>query len=60
MAGILRGAGDTLYCATFDVLTSWVLKLGGGLLATLVLLLPPVWVYFILSSDECVKALITV
>lgn len=60
MAGILRGAGDTLYCATFDVLTLWIIKLGGGLLATLVLHLPPVWVYFILSSDECVKALFTV
>lgn len=60
MAGILRGAGDTLYCAMWDILTLWVLKLGGGLLATMVFHLPPVWVYFVLSSDEFIKALFTV
>ena len=60
MAGILRGGGDTLYCAAFDIGTLWGLKIGGGILATAVLHLPPVWVYFILSSDEFVKALFTV
>lgn len=60
MAGILRGAGDTLFCVIFDVATLWGLKLCGGLVATMVLHLPPVWVYFILSSDECIKACFSV
>lgn len=60
MAGILRGAGDTIFCATFDVLTLWGIKLCGGLLTSVVLHLPPVWIYFILSSDEMMKALFSV
>lgn len=60
MAGILRGSGDTIYCTTFDVITLLVLKISVGVLATFVLKLNPVAVYFILSSDECFKALFTV
>ncbi len=59
LAGILRGSGDTVFCAAVDVGTLWLLKLACGLIFTIIIKVPPVWVYFILSSDEFIKALIT-
>lgn len=58
--GILRGGGDTAFCATLDVATLWILKIGLGLICAFVLKLHPVLVYLILSSDECAKAIITI
>ena len=58
--GILRAVGDTAFCAAIDIGTLWICKIGLGLLCAFVLKLPPVLVYLILSSDECVKALITI
>ncbi|HEX3022214.1 MAG TPA: MATE family efflux transporter, partial [Lachnospiraceae bacterium] len=60
MAGILRGSGDTIFCTTLDILTLFVIKLGLGVLTAIILKWNPVVVYFILSSDECMKALVTV
>ena len=48
-----------MFCAALDVGTLWLLKLACGLIFTIIIKLPPVWVYFILSSDEFIKALIT-
>ncbi|WP_052447513.1 MATE family efflux transporter [Clostridium polynesiense] len=59
LAGILRGSGDTVFCASLDVATLWFIKLGLGLLSAVVFKIHPVWVYFILSSDEFLKAVIT-
>lgn len=58
--GILRAGGDTAFCAAIDIATLWICKIGLGLLCAFVLKLHPVLVYLILSSDECVKALITI
>lgn len=60
LAGILRGGGDTVFCAINDVATLWILKIGIGLYSAFVLKLNPVLVYLILSSDEMVKALFAV
>jgi putative MATE family efflux protein len=60
MAGILRGSGDTIFCTSLDILTLFVIKLGLGILTAIILKWNPVVVYFILSSDECMKALVTV
>lgn len=59
MMGVLRGAGDTIFCAKLDIATLWLLKIGCGLFFTAVVPLKPVWVYFILSSDEFLKAAAT-
>ena len=58
--GILRGGGDTAFCAVLDIGTLWIFKIGLGLLCAFIFKLHPVLVYLILSSDECVKALITI
>lgn len=57
--GILRGSGDTFFCASLDVGTFWIIKLTLGVLSAFVWHLPPFWVYFILSSDEMLKCLIS-
>ncbi|SHI06186.1 putative efflux protein, MATE family [Clostridium collagenovorans DSM 3089] len=59
LAGVLRGGGDTIFCAINDVITLWFLKIGLGTLCAFVLKLNPVLVYLILSSDEFFKALVT-
>ncbi|WP_195989008.1 MATE family efflux transporter [Clostridium sp. D53t1_180928_C8] len=60
LAGVLRGAGDTVFCAINDVVTLWVLKIVLGITCAFVLKLNPVLVYLILSSDEFFKTLVTV
>lgn len=60
LAGILRGAGDTVFCAVIDVVTLWGLKISLGVICAFVLGLNPVIVYLILSSDEFFKTLVTV
>lgn len=59
MAGILRGAGDTIFCAVLDIGTLWLVKILLGIIVTYVLQLPPVWIYFVLCSDEFIKTLFT-
>ena len=60
LAGVLRGAGDTIFCAINDVVTLWVLKIVLGITCAFVLKFSPVLVYLILSSDEFFKTLVTV
>lgn len=55
LMGVLRGGGDTLYCAKLDVATLWILKLACGIFAAFYLKLDPIFVYFILLSDEMLK-----
>lgn len=60
LSGILRGAGDTVFCMSVDFTVLFLFKLFGGLFFTLVVPLHPVWVYFILSSDEFGKTLVLI
>lgn len=60
LAGILRGAGDTVFCMSVDFTVLFLFKIFGGLFFTLVVPLHPVWVYFILSSDEFGKTLVLI
>ncbi|MDD2956263.1 MAG: MATE family efflux transporter [Oscillospiraceae bacterium] len=60
LAGILRGAGDTVFCMSVDFTVLFLFKIFGGLFFTLVVPLHPVWVYFILSSDEFAKTLVLI
>lgn len=60
LSGVLRGAGDTIFCAINDVVTLWVLKIVLGITCAFVLKFSPVLVYLILSSDEFFKTLVTV
>ena len=60
LAGVLRGAGDTVFCAINDVVTLWGLKIVMGIICAFILKLNPVLVYLILSSDEFFKTLVTV
>ncbi|MEG2353685.1 MAG: MATE family efflux transporter [Clostridium sp.] len=59
LAGVLRGGGDTVFCAINDVITLWILKIGLGTICAFVLKLNPILVYLILCSDEFFKTLVT-
>lgn len=60
LAGVLRGAGDTVFCAINDIVTLWGLKIVLGTICAFALKFNPVLVYLILSSDEFFKALVTI
>lgn len=55
LAGVLRGSGDTAFCAGVDAFIMVVFKLVLGFSSAFLLHFPPVWVYFLLSSDELGK-----
>lgn len=55
LMGVLRGGGDTIFCAKLDVATLWILKLFCGIIAAFYFHLDPIFVYFILLSDETLK-----
>ena len=60
LAGVLRGAGDTVFCAINDIVTLWGLKIVLGTICAFALKFNPVLVYLTLSSDEFFKALVTI
>ena len=58
--GVIRSGGRTRYIMMIDMFGTWVVGVPLGLLTGLVLKLPIVWVYFILSQEELVRLLITI
>lgn len=58
--GVIRSGGRTKYIMMIDILGTWVIGVPLALLTGLVLKLPVVWVYFILSQEEVIRFIITV
>ena len=55
IAGIFRAGGDSRWGFYCDLIDMWCYALPMGFLAAAVLKLPPLWVYFLLCTDEFVK-----
>lgn len=58
--GIIRSGGRTDYVMVIDLIGTWLFGVPLGLLGAYVLKLPIVWVYFLLSMEECVRLLLSV
>ena len=58
--GIIRSGGRTKYIMIIDILGTWCVGVPLGLITGLVLKMPIVWVYFILSQEELVRLIITI
>lgn len=58
--GIIRSGGRTKYIMIIDILGTWMVGVPLGLYTGLVLKLPIVWVYFILSQEEVVRLIISI
>ncbi|MBR4475021.1 MAG: MATE family efflux transporter [Oscillospiraceae bacterium] len=55
IAGIFRAGGDSRFGMICDTIDMWCYAVPLGFLAAAVLKLPPLWVYFLLCTDEFVK-----
>ena len=55
IAGVFRAGGDSRFGFICDTIDMWVYAVPLGFLAAAVLKLPPMWVYFLLCTDEFVK-----
>ena len=55
IAGIFRAGGDSRFGMICDTIDMWCYGVPLGFLAAAVLKLPPMWVYFLLCTDEFVK-----
>ena len=55
IAGIFRAGGDSRFGMICDTIDMWCYAVPLGFLAAAVLKLPPMWVYFLLCTDEFVK-----
>ena len=55
IAGVFRAGGDSRFGFICDTIDMWVYAVPLGFLAAAVLKLPPLWVYFLLCTDEFVK-----
>ncbi len=55
IAGVFRAGGDSRWGFICDTIDMWVYAVPLGFLAAAVLRLPPMWVYFLLCTDEFVK-----
>lgn len=53
--GIIRSGGKTKYSMCIDIIGTWVFGVPLGLLSAFVWELPIVYVYFVLSLEECVR-----
>lgn len=58
--GIIRSGGKTKYIMIIDMLGTWLIGVPLALFTGLVLKLPIIWVYFILSQEELVRFIITI
>ena len=58
--GIIRSGGRTKYIMIIDMLGTWLVGVPLALFTGLVLKLPIVWVYFILSQEEVVRFVISI
>ena len=55
IAGIFRAGGDSRFGMICDTIDMWCYAIPLGFLSAAVLKLPPLWVYFLLCTDEFVK-----
>ncbi len=55
IAGVFRAGGDSHFGFICDTIDMWCYAVPLGFLAAAVLKLPPMWVYFLLCTDEFVK-----
>ncbi|MCD7883169.1 MAG: MATE family efflux transporter [Lachnospiraceae bacterium] len=55
IAGIFRAGGDSRFGLICDTIDMWCYAVPLGFLAAFALKLPPMWVYFLLCTDEFVK-----
>lgn len=55
IAGIFRAGGDSRFGFICDTIDMWCYGVPLGFLAAFVLKFPPMWVYFLLCTDEFVK-----
>ena len=55
IAGVFRAGGDSRFGFICDTIDMWLYAVPLGFLAAAVLKLPPMWVYFLLCTDEFVK-----
>ena len=55
IAGVFRAGGDSRFGMICDTIDMWGYAIPLGFLSAAVLKLPPLWVYFLLCTDEFVK-----
>lgn len=55
IAGVFRSGGDSRFGFICDTIDMWMYAVPLGFFAAAVLKLPPLWVYFLLCTDEFVK-----
>ena len=55
IAGVFRAGGDSRFGFICDTIDMWAYAVPLGFLAAAILKLPPMWVYFLLCTDEFVK-----
>lgn len=55
IAGLFRAGGDSRFGFICDTIDMWVYAVPLGFFSAAVLKLPPLWVYFLLCTDEFVK-----
>jgi putative MATE family efflux protein len=55
IAGVFRAGGDSRFGFICDTIDMWCYAVPLGFLSAAVLKLPPMWVYFLLCTDEFVK-----
>ena len=55
IAGVFRAGGDSRFGFICDSIDMWLYAVPLGFLSAAVLKLPPMWVYFLLCTDEFVK-----
>lgn len=55
ICGIFRSGGDSRWGFICDTIDMWVYAVPLGFIAAFVLKLPPMWVYFLICTDEFVK-----
>lgn len=53
--GVLRAGGDTRFLMAGDILFLWVASIPLGIIAGLVLHMPPFWIYTFLKIDQIIK-----
>lgn len=55
IAGVFRAGGNTRFGLICDTIDMWLYAVPLGFFAAFVLKLPPMWVYFLICTDEFVK-----
>lgn len=55
ICGVFRSGGDSRWGFICDTIDMWVYAVPLGFIAAFILKLPPMWVYFLICTDEFVK-----